>query len=223
MATYPRGFVPVRSLGSSLGGGTRRYRTRAKNGVPIFVGDVVVAVSAATGLAVTPFVAATDGTVAAGGVLGVVQSVYDSNKKPYVFAQPTRGPYIPASTDGYVDVIIDPNQTYIACVNGTASGGMAGQYGVIDTTVAGTAYGISPMMVGVATTTNNIRTPVTGDQTPIAGNWPLHIIQVIPFENTVDHDNLENSYEGVDGGKVEVRLCHNVFGGVANAAKRIVS
>lgn len=222
MATNPRGFVPLRSLGAELGGGTRRYRTRAKNIMPIFVGDVVVAVSGATGLGVTPYVVATDGTVAAGGVLGVVQSVYDSNRKPFL-TQPLRGPYIPAATDGYVDVIVDPNQTYSVCVNGTASGGMAGRYGVIDTTVAGTAYGISPMMIGVATTTNNLRLPVTADQAPFAGSWPVFIIQNLQLENTVDHDPLQSNYEGVDGGKVEVKLVNSVFGGVSNAAMRIVS
>ena len=219
----PRGFVPYRSTGASLGGGTRRYHTRAKNAKQIFVNDIVCAVSGATGMGVTPFVPATDGTAAAAAILGVVQGIYDANGKPYTFSQPTNGPMIPTATNAYVDVNIDPNQTYLVRVHGTASGGTVGRYLTIDTTAQGTAMGMSPMMVSTATTTNALRVPVTGDQTPFTGAWPLYCIGVEPWEDSVDHNPLIASYEGVLDGFVEVKINNMATTGYVNNTLRLAS
>ena len=223
----PRGFVPYRSTGSSLGGSTRRYHTRAKNAKQIFIGDLVVAVSGATGLGVTPYAAGTDGTAAAGAVLGVVEGIFDANRKPYVFSQPTNGPLIPTATNAYVDVNIDPNQTYLVAVNGTASAAMMGRYMTVDTTVMGTATGMSPMMVGVATTVNPIRTPVTADQTPFNGAWPLYCLEVTPWEDSVvDNPVGTASYKGTAGSNknfVEVKITQAALNGVHGPAMRIVA
>src|SRR3546814_802956 len=114
----PRGFVEYKHLSGALCPATRRYRVKA-DGVsgtsPKFPGDPVVLLSGNT-VAVLPAA----GTVAALPVLGVVRSVLNSDARPFTFNQPSvGGPHIPASTAGFVEVNIDPFQTYLVNTDAT--------------------------------------------------------------------------------------------------------
>jgi hypothetical protein len=95
----PFGFKPSRSLNGNFNPRTNRY-TADTGG--LFPGDPVTLVS---GLNVSIATTATP-------VLGIVAQCLDTNQKPLVFSQPTRGPFLPPSTAGFVDVYIDPDNVY---------------------------------------------------------------------------------------------------------------
>lgn len=223
MGFNPRGFLPYRNLAGKVDHSTRRYRTRALNVTPLFVNDLVVLVSGATGSGVTSFRPAIDGTAAAAAPLGVVQGLYDSNKKPLVFSQPNKGPYLNAATDGYVDVIVDPHTTYLVNVNGTASAAMFGRFGVVDVTAMGTATGISNMGLSITTSnTNVVALTSANNSTPVDGTYPVLILGVAEFGNDVDNNTLDASFKSAFG-NVEVKLAAPVFGnGPKNGTSRAV-
>lgn len=161
-----RGFVASRHLDGGMIR-TRRYRCDgSSNTTPIMIGDPVVLVPANGTLA--RLTAAT-----AGGpkpVLGVVRNLYDSNGKPLTFSQPTRGPYLQASTIGYADVYDEPKVTYIVQCDGSATEADIGVNVDVTAGVGNTAAGLSTYGVILATATTT---------------WPFKVIGVSPFEETI--------------------------------------
>lgn len=102
----PFGFKPSRSSNGNFNPATRRYQTAGG----LFAGDPVTVVS---GVAAIP--------TTAQAVMGVVAGLLDTNQKPLVFNQPTRGPFLPPSTAGFADVYIDKSNIYVVATDTTAT------------------------------------------------------------------------------------------------------
>ena len=110
-------------------------------------------------------------------VLGVVAQCLDSNQKPFTHSQPTRGPFIPQSTAGFVDVHTDPYIVYAVQCDASLPAVNIGQ--LIDVTAGGvnTAAGVSKMAVKFATVT-------------VTSTFPFKIIGMAPVElGTADTAN----------------------------------
>ena len=109
MSTSRRnGFVPCRSLTGGQTFRTGMYQTSTNLVRTLGIGDPIVAVSGYVQRWTT---------ANASSFVGVVRAVYNSNKRPTTFNQPTLGPYLPASTAGWVEVYDDPHITYtVECV-----------------------------------------------------------------------------------------------------------
>lgn len=116
------GFKPARHLGGENCFRTNQYKVNASNDVALFAGDAVVLSSGA----VTAVTANGDSPV-----LGVIAALYDSNKRPLTHSQPTNGPYLAASTAGYVDVFDDPRIVYDVVANSACSDLDIGQIGTV--------------------------------------------------------------------------------------------
>ena len=119
-----RGFVEFRSLNGNSNPATHLYRARqTSQGSPALIrpGDPVVLVSGNRVARMT-----SDGTVAF-PLVGVVRAVYDNTggnrglPKPKTFSLPSNAPVIGQAADGWVEVNIDPFQTYIANVDATST------------------------------------------------------------------------------------------------------
>mgnify|MGYP001564766407 CR=1 FL=1 len=126
MATNnPRGFVEYRHLGGAVHPATRRYRARDNGDAsqmqhqPIRAGDPVVMVSGNRVARITAPLSAAP--VAAGGaIIGIVRGVYNNvNGQPRPFTHNVSGAVINASADGWVEVNIDPLQTYLVNTDST--------------------------------------------------------------------------------------------------------
>ncbi len=136
----PFGFKPSRSQNGNFNPATRRYHCDLG---AVFPGDPVTLVS---GLNV-----AVPTTVQA--VLGIVAQCLDSNQKPLVFSQPTRGPFLPSGTAGFVDVYTDPSNIYWVATAATADGTHVGLWASVTALGSGTANnraGRSPRGVQLA-------------------------------------------------------------------------
>ena len=224
MAFAPRGFVPYRHLSGAVNPSTRRYRTHANNKKPIFVNDLVVLVSgsaATAGFGVDRYTVGIDTTLGAGTILGVVQGILDSNRKPLVFSQPTRGPYLQAATDGYLDVIVDPHQTYLAMVDGTASALMIGRYVGVTATAMGTAEGISNLGIGAAVTSNPIYVNISATTAPQLHNpaFPLLCVGIAEFEDDVDEETLATVVNDFADGQLELLVVNGLFTGKGRTSR----
>ena len=184
----PRGFVEHRHLGNGVPV-TRRYRVK-ENGNPhqIYKGDPVVLVSGNT---VTRL--GTLATAAQVPVLGIARAVYDSNEKPFTHSQPSRGPYLPASTAGFVDVNIDPLQTYLVNTDATVVSTMIGQYVEHTAGTPNTAAGISGMHI-----------ETSGASNTAAASLPFQVI-------SLGDDNWDGFVGGEANQDVEVVLATQAF------------
>lgn len=137
-----RGFVPARHFGSQSNPRTKRYTVPANNG-QMFIGDPLSLIGGV----------ATAYTTANGGYfLGVAARFYDTNGKPFTHTQPTRGPFMPANTGGFVDVYDDPQQLYE--IESQVSAGVAfpGSLAIVVVTAGVTATGISGFKIGSVVT-----------------------------------------------------------------------
>ena len=167
MANDPRGFVPSRHLHGLTSFRTQRFPVSADNALHVGIakGDPVRLIG---GYAVKwTAMSATHANVKA--LMGVVAQCLDSNEKPFTHSQPTRGPYIPSSTAGYVDVHTDPNIVFTVQCDASLPAGNIGQ--LIDVTAGGvnTAAGVSKMAVKFATVT-------------VTATFPFKIIGMAPVE-----------------------------------------
>lgn len=188
----PRGFVEHSHLSGSNCPAVRHYRVKA-DGVSgtsqKFPGDPVVLVSGDT-VAVLPAA----GTVAALPVLGVVRAVLNSDKRPLTFNQPSvGGPFLPASTAGWVEVNVDPFQTYLVNTDATVVSTLIGQFVDVTANTANTAAGRSGFSIEVATglnTANNTRS-----------------FQVIG----IGDNNLDGIIDGEGNQDVEVIISRHIF------------
>lgn len=137
MATSPagkRGFVPTRSQTGAQTFRQLLYPVSANYATALFIGDPIV-LSGGRAQAWT--------TAAAASLVGVASAFYDSNKRPLTFSQPTRGPFLPASTGGYVSVIDDPNITFTIELAVSAGPSVVGQIITIEASGGNTATGVS--------------------------------------------------------------------------------
>jgi len=149
----PRGFVEHRNLAGNVCPSARKRRVKGDgtnaNPHQIYAGDPVILVSGNT--VVRKAAAA---TAASRPILGIVRAVHDNNDKPLTFSQPSKGPYLDASTAGWVYVNEDPHQTYLVNTDATVVSTLIGQF--VDATAdsPGSAAGTSGFEIEVATGTN---------------------------------------------------------------------
>lgn len=159
VANTPRGFHPAFNIG--VGDGvfqTHMYKVSADNASALFPGHIV-SYNAAGG--VESYQTADASTAATQrGALGVVAAVLDTNGKPLTFSQPTKGPYLDASTGGYVMVYDHPDAVFIANCSASASREMFPKFCPISFGANNSAAGISGWGVDAA----NAVTSATGDQ-----------------------------------------------------------
>lgn len=165
----PRGFVEHRNLSGRVAPITRMRRVKA-DGVSgshqKFPGDPVVLVSGNT---VARIPAA--GTAQSLPILGIIRAVLDTNKRPLTFNQPSvGGPFLPASTAGWVQVNEDPHQTYIANCDSSLLSTHIGQYFDVTAGSANTAAGRSGMSIEIATGINTAKNTAAFQVVEIAPN-----------------------------------------------------
>ena len=135
----PRGFVPLRSLHGHTSFVTRQYPVSSNNPTTIFPGDPVTLNASGNVIRITTSAV----SVNAPPVLGVVAAVLNSDRRPQTFTQPTRGPYLPASTAGFVDVYDDPDMTFLVNADSAASQNDIGRFVRVTAGAPNTAAGIS--------------------------------------------------------------------------------
>ena len=88
------------------------------------------------------------------GVLGVVNGILDTNQRPLTHNLPSSGQFLDASTAGYVDVVDDPDATFVASSDATAAQSMIGQFVRMSAAGANSAVGRSGFLVKLADATN---------------------------------------------------------------------
>lgn len=183
-----RGLIASRTLGGGRNFHILDYRVSANNLRSIMRGDLVELDAQGD---VQKIQALT--TVAARAPLGVVAYCLGVDRRPLTFNQPTRGPFIPTSTDGYVGVYVDPGIIYNVQCDGTASRATIGQYIGITAGAGNTAAGYSTTQVRFA------------DAVVTAVGHYLQVIGLSP-------DELSDSFQGgANVRNLEVRISRHVF------------
>lgn len=193
----PRGFVEHRHLTGAVCPSTRKYKVKA-DGVSgshqKFPGDPVILVSGQT-VARIPVA----GTAAAKPIVGVIRSVLNSNGRPLTFNQPdTGGPFLPASTAGFVEVNTDPFQTYLVNTDATVTSTLIGQFVDVTANTPNTAAGRSGMTIEVGTGTNTAR--ATFSANPV----PFQVVEI-------GANNLDGIIGGEGNQDVEVIIHFHAF------------
>lgn len=131
----PRGFVEYRVLNGDVHPATRMFRARDNGDAlqlqhqPIRAGDMVCLVS---GNRVARFPSDTSAAPAHGPTMpcGVVRAVYQNGtgNRPRPFNGSPSTAYIAASADGWVEVNIDPYQTYLVNTDVTVTPDIVGLF-----------------------------------------------------------------------------------------------
>ena len=182
-----RGLIASRTLGGGRNFHVLDYRVSGNNIAPIFRGDLVTLDSNGDVQKIS-----CNTTVAQRLPLGVVAYCLGADRRPLTFNQPTRGPYIQTSTDGYVGVYVDPSIIYNVQIDGTVSRANVGSYVAVTAGIGNTAAGYSTTQVqasGVAVTAVG------------------HFLQIIGLSP----DELDDSYQGNPVSNVEVIISHHAF------------
>lgn len=156
MSNAPFGFSPVRNAGAGSDLPTRMYRVTATgNTQGLFIGDPVRFNPNGLGIARISGNAAPNTRC-----LGVVAQMFDDNGRPLTFSQPTRGPFLPASTSGWAAVYDSSQITFICQVDGSAAESLIGQYVSLTAATNGgnTAAGTSIIQLRAASADTSIKT-----------------------------------------------------------------
>lgn len=138
MTTPRMGFVGSRHLtgGRTL---TKRFKVKADTNNAFGINDPVFLNSDGT---VSPVTAAVSGNFA-----GIIQSLYRTNTAneaiPLTFNQPSTGQYLVTAQAGFVDVIIDANQLFVASLDVSASAGLIGSTVHVTAAPPDSATGVS--------------------------------------------------------------------------------
>ena len=148
----PRGFEPAQSLGGGQFFQTRRYKVSADNGAAIFPGDLVMLgpQGGVQGWTDASAIGAMD------PALGVVKALYDTNGKPLTFSQPTNGPFLDASTEGYAEVYDNPDAVFVANASASFATSNLGHFAALTVGVDNSAAGISGQGVTLGTTASSV-------------------------------------------------------------------
>lgn len=191
----PHGFTEHRHLGGRVNPSTRWYQVKA-NGASgshfKFPGDPVLLVSG-NSVARIPVAA----TAAPIPLVGVIRACYTGTKRPLTFNQPSvGGGFIPASTAGWVEVNVDPFQTYLVNTDATVNSAIIGNFVDITAGVPSTAAGRSGMSIEVATCAISV-----------SANAVVSQFQVI----AIGDDNLDGIIGGENNQDVEVKIAHHAF------------
>lgn len=144
-----RGFIPLRSLDGKVSFPTRQYEVSANNGTPIFPGDPVTLNAQGNVIRVD-----TSGVSAAEpAILGIVARCLDSNRKPFTHSQPSRGPFLPSATKGFVEVYDNPDTTFLVNADSALNQPEVGAFVRVTAGAANTAAGISGFSIKMVDTT----------------------------------------------------------------------
>ncbi len=184
-----RGLIPSRTMDGRQDFHILDYRVSANNLARIMRGDIVQLDANGDVQWVNNLT-----TAAQRAPIGVVAYCLGADRRPLTFNQPTRGPYILTSTDGYVGVYVDPNIIYNVQCDATASRANVGSYIGVTAGAGNTAAGYSTTQVRFADVT-----------TTSVGHY-LQIVGISPDELT---DNYEGGAAGVRN--LEVRFSRHRF------------
>jgi hypothetical protein len=174
------GFTPSRSLAGGGSGALRSklYHTSANRGHPLFIGDPV---SMTGGEIVRTTGTSSEST----SFVGIVQGVYDTNKKPL---QGTGRVYLNTSVAGWVDVCDAPDAIFEVQCETSIDQSRVGAVAWVNASGGNSATGISRYTVNL---------------TSAAGGNPLfRIVGLAPREVAVTADaSLDNLVEvvAIDG------------------------
>lgn len=191
-----RGFVEYRHLMGHVSPLTKRYRVKANaisGANQKFKGDPVTLVS---GHSVAVFNAG--GSAASIAPIGIIRAVYNSDGRPFTHNAPSGGAFIPASTAGWVEVNVDPFQTYLVNSDATLASTQIGQFVGVTANAVSTAAGRSGFSIALAGAANTATNAL-----------PFQIISISDFER----DSLTS--DGIVAGEanqdVEVRIAVHGF------------
>lgn len=152
MATNnPRGFKALRSLNGNPIGNTRRYRVSSLS-TRVYIGDPLELLTTGNVRVMTAA-----GSTGSPGVLGIVNGLLDNNQRPLTHSLPGSGQFIAASAQGYVDVVDDPQATFLVSTDATADQSMIGKFVDVTAGSANSAAGISGFHLSLTTATNIAR------------------------------------------------------------------
>lgn len=184
-----RGLIPSRTLDGSMNFHILEHRVSATNLRRIMRGDIVQLDAVGDVQWVNNLT-----TVAQRAPLGVVAYCLGPDRRPLTFNQPTRGPYIETSTDGYVGVYSDPNIIFNVQADATAIRTDVGGFIGITAGAGNTAAGYSTTQVRYT----DITVSATGKFLQIVGLAP---------------DELSEQYQGGTAGttNIEVRFSRMAF------------
>lgn len=116
IAASANGFQPARLYNNDH---VRQYPVSNDGSTTLAIGDVVAIVAGvATKLLLT------DSPTYP--VSGVVIGLLNSNGRPLTFNQPTLGNYLPISTTGFAQVLMDADMTYTVLYTGTSATSLVG-------------------------------------------------------------------------------------------------
>ena len=116
------------------------------------------------------------------------------------------GPFLPASTAGFVEVNIDPLQTYLVNTDATVLSTLIGQYVYVTANTPNTAAGRSGMTIEVATGTNTA-----------AATVPFQVVEV--GFNNLDKATGSGLVQGEANQDVEVKITNHAFAPINLAGK----
>lgn len=168
------GFTPARQWPVDK---VYTYPVSTGAGETLAIGDAVAVVAGvATKLALT------DSPSSA--FSGVVVGLLNSNGRPLTFNQPTTGNYIPASTTGFAQVLIDSDMSYIVRYTGTVNAALVGDNVRANDAGVTTATGVSGMSVralsGADATTTPFKVIAVSDQVVSGGAGTDKYVEVRP-------------------------------------------
>ena len=158
-----RGFRPART-NDGAAFRTTLYPTQARNARAIFSGDPLYLINGRVQ------VWTTQASADAPPLIGIAGGVLDGNKRPFTHSLPSGGPFIPASTAGFVMVYDDPDTVFIAQANTSVGTSHTLQFATVSVGTPVTAAGKSGFELNV------------GSAVVSAAGEPFQILGLAPFE-----------------------------------------
>lgn len=155
MTDAPYGLQAIRNKAAGTTLRTKLYRVTASgNTQGIFINDPVRFNSAGLGV-----IRLSSNAAANTRCLGVVAEVFDENGRPVTFSQPSRGPFLPASTAGWAAVYDSQQVTFMCQADASAAETLVGQYVSLTAATNGnTAAGTSVMQIRAASGDTSVKT-----------------------------------------------------------------
>ena len=155
MTDAPYGLQAIRNKAAGTTLRTKLYRVTASgNTQGIFINDPVRFNSAGLGV-----IRLSSNAAANTRCLGVVAEVFDENGRPLTFNQPSRGPFLPASTAGWAAVYDSQQVTFMCQADASAAETLVGQYVSLTAATNGnTAAGTSVMQIRAGSADTSVKT-----------------------------------------------------------------
>jgi hypothetical protein len=194
MSDAPFGLSAIRNRdGGALR--TKLYRVTATgNTHGIFINDPVGFNGSGLGI-----VRVSANAAATARILGAVAELFDENGRPLTFGQPTRGPFLPASTAGWAAVFDAQGTSFIIQADASCGESVVGQY--VSLTAASQAG-------NTAAGTSKIQAKVSSADTSIK---MLQVIGIAPNEQKGIGTFANSGGWGNSGIDLEVRIALHSF------------